>query len=338
MFRSGMFVLSFFCLNCLHAENLLENSGFENGLESWENSGRVLVTSNSTPGAAEGSLYIFGNSEQFSVWQDIDLVASGISEGSIDQGTVSLTFGGMQAGWSGQGDYGQISVYFYDESLSVLSSYSLAETSVSSWVEVSGVQSIDVGTRFIRYEFVGKRLAGIDNDAYLDGAFAMVTPLEYHYIDQVMIKDINGNNYSELVALRKNRGNNKPQVLVKDSSTKKTLKTIGFFDSAFTPKGLTTVSDMNGNNVDEIAVLATRNTNGAIQVQIKDAGTRKVLKTMGVLNRNYNPLSVSAVSDIDGNGTDEIAVLAKHKINGEVVTQIKDAKTGAVIHRFSYPR
>jgi len=340
MIKSALLMFGVIFAAGAYAENLLENSGFESDLESWSTSGAPAILTNSTdPAPFGGSKYLYGATEEFGVWQDIDLIASGVSQSSIDQGGVMVKFGGMQAGYSPQEDYGQITLYLYDESMSLLNSHSLPETHTNStWVKVVDTKGIAVGTRFLRYEFVGRRVHGSDNDAYLDGAFAEVALFKYLYIDQVMLKDMNGNNYSELAVLRQLMTSGRPQVFIKDSSTKRALKSIAFFGPAFTSFGLTTISDINGNSVDEIAVLAIKKATGAIQVQVKDADTKGLLKTFSMLSKNYTPLSISSVSDLNGNGIDEVAVLAKHNDSGKVLTQIKDASTGELVKNIPYPK
>lgn len=158
------------------ATNLLSNAGFEDGLTDWSSSGNAAIRS-ADPAAYEGTNYVYGQSTPlFSVWQDIDLLAAGVSAGSIDGGFASVTFGGFQSGWNTQTDYGQIGVSFLDEAMGTIASVTLdAFYSNHTWAEQSGVAAVVAGTRTIRYEFTGTRVSGSNNDAFLDAAYLSVS-------------------------------------------------------------------------------------------------------------------------------------------------------------------
>lgn len=167
----------------LSLSNLLLNSGFEDGLTSWTTSAvgpdpdAAVAIRTASPDAAEGSAYIFGDdTPSFTAYQDVDLVAAGFSAATIDLGGLNALFGGYQAGYTNDGDYGVISLEFLDGGGSSLGLSSLdAYTSELSWAKQSGTVDVLSGTRTIRYSFTGTRLNGINNDAYLDLASLIVT-------------------------------------------------------------------------------------------------------------------------------------------------------------------
>jgi hypothetical protein len=114
----------------------------------------------------------------FSVSQVVDLVAGGlVNPTDIDRGVLKLVFGGYQAGFSGQTDAGQISVTLLDVGLNQLNAVSLPSFfSNGIWVEQRGETFLLPGTRNVRFDFIGTRKQGSNNDAYLDAAFLEVTP------------------------------------------------------------------------------------------------------------------------------------------------------------------
>ena len=158
----------------IHA-NLLSNPGFESGLTDWQSTNNVVIRTGD-PLAYEGTNYIFGeNTGTFTIWQDIDLINSGVSAAQIDTGNLNILFGGWQSGWNGN-DMGQITVRLFDTNNIEIAANSLtAFTSSQQWTEQSGTISLLSGTRFIRYEFTGTKNSGINNDAYLDAATLDVT-------------------------------------------------------------------------------------------------------------------------------------------------------------------
>ena len=156
--------------------NLLENPGFESGLDAWQHTARASIRL-ADPAPYEGSKYVFGDSTaSFSVWQDVDLLAAGYTATQIDDGLLAATFGGFQSGWHTQHDYGQISLSFLDGQLQELGSTALPTFfSNNTWVEQTGSAMLLEGTRTLRYKFVGTRVAGSNNDGYLDAAYLTVS-------------------------------------------------------------------------------------------------------------------------------------------------------------------
>ena len=160
------------------AANLLANPGFEQGLLGWEASAETALRS-LNPLPFEGDFYVFGDSTAlFAVAQQVDLLADGtVNQQDIDNGVLKLVFGGYQAGFSTQTDAGQISVRLFGTGGEQLNLVSLpAFFSNNTWVEQRGETFLLPGTRTVRFEFIGTRKQGSNNDAYLDAAFLEVAP------------------------------------------------------------------------------------------------------------------------------------------------------------------
>jgi glycerophosphoryl diester phosphodiesterase len=167
----------------LSLDNLLLNSSFEDGLTGWTTSAvgpdpdAAVGIRSASPDPIEGSAYIFGDdTPSFRAYQDVDLVAAGFSAATIDLGGLDALFGGYQAGYNNDGDYGVISLEFFDDNGVSLGMSGLdAYTSDLSWALQKGTVDVISGTRTIRYSFTGTRLNGTNNDAYLDLASLVVT-------------------------------------------------------------------------------------------------------------------------------------------------------------------
>jgi len=153
--------------------NLLVNAGFEDNLNHWSAIGTAKIRT-SDPAPYEGSRYLYGRGQEFTVWQDVDLLGNGYSVSDLDAGTLTLQFGGWQSGW-GDGDIGQIAIMQLASDMSVISSANLNSfTSNKIWEEQVGETGLIAGTRYLRFEFHGDRHAGVNNDAYLDAAYLSV--------------------------------------------------------------------------------------------------------------------------------------------------------------------
>lgn len=183
MNRSSYQTLGAFMALVLHGsantENLLLNSGFEEGLSEWTATGNAALkikdASSELP-AYEGSIYIYGSATpEFTVSQTIELADHGISTQEIDEGSLRAYFGGWQAGYYTQRDNGTISIRFLDAyGLEIGSSSLPSFYSYLRWEKQSGVAAVPAQTRYIQFHFLGIRLAGSGNDAYLDAAFLTV--------------------------------------------------------------------------------------------------------------------------------------------------------------------
>lgn len=84
---------------------------------------------------------------------------------------------------------------------------------------------------------------------------------------------------------------------------------------------IATVNDLNGNGVRENAILYRSDGNNAHTVVIRDPVTHQNLSTLTFGGSINPPLGLAVVSDMNGNGRQEIAVL-----NGNRSVMIKDAK------------
>jgi len=155
--------------------NLLVNAGFEAGLNNWMSSGGADIRT-SDPTAYEGLNYVYGRSTSlFTIWQDVDLLGNGYSTSDIDSGMLTLQFGGWQSGWDTQKDNGQITIKLFDSAMSEIGSTNLDSFfSNKVWEEQSGTTELVSGARYVRYQFVGVRESGSNNDAYLDAAYLNV--------------------------------------------------------------------------------------------------------------------------------------------------------------------
>jgi len=166
-----------------YAANLLSNPGFEQAFWGWSNSGAAIRTSN--PSAYEGTKYIFGpNTSQFSVWQEVTLADHGYLEQTIDTGLLTAEFGGWQSGYmDGAGivdkDNGRILVELLDNNGGVLDTAATAEfyRLDNIWEERSDSIALLAGTRSIRFEYLGIRVRGSNNDAYFDAAYLNIAPV-----------------------------------------------------------------------------------------------------------------------------------------------------------------
>jgi hypothetical protein len=147
------------------------------------------------------------------------------------------------------------------------------------------------------------------------------------------LADINGNGKAEIVALLRNYTSGGYFAYIKDGSTKALIGSINF-GATYLPKGLCSLADLNANGKAEVAVLG-KSATGSVAVVIKDSSTGVTLKTIPFAS-TYDPVAVAEVPDLNGNGKNELAVLAVGGTGGIMVT-VKDLATGAIVKSVSFP-
>ncbi|MCP4994323.1 MAG: DUF2341 domain-containing protein, partial [Gammaproteobacteria bacterium] len=158
--------------NAVDAINLLQNSGFESGLDNWQTDNATIRTTNPNPHGATAYLYGGPDTALSYTYQTVDLVTLGYDVTAIDQGKYKVLYGGWQSGYQDQKDIGTIEVKFLDASQSIIATDSLGSFySNSIWVEKKNELLIPAGTRSIIYGFQAERVEGSNNDGYLDDAY-----------------------------------------------------------------------------------------------------------------------------------------------------------------------
>ena len=104
------------------------------------------------------------------------------------------------------------------------------------------------------------------------------------------------------------------------------------FRKDYSPKSVVFLKDINNNGFPELAVLGTRASDGSSMVQIRDASTSELLKNIRVGMTNIDRcLDMEFMVDMNGNGSQELAVLQSDEAHGIVQIRIFDTLTGKVV-------
>ena len=144
------------------------------------------------------------------------------------------------------------------------------------------------------------------------------------------ITDIDGNGAPELVVLSEDP----LEAEIRDSLSGALQSTV-VFNPANTFIDLAVLNDQNGNGASELAVLS-QSTQGAVNVEIQDALTNQLLNNVG-FNSNYTPVELAVLSNLNGNGLQELAVLGiDGNAAGKDKVEIRDSITGALLNNVFY--
>jgi hypothetical protein len=131
-----------------------------------------------------------------------------------------------------------------------------------------------------------------------------------------VLEDLDGNGIPELAVLGEENGTGEVRVQLKDASTGVEVGVV-FFGATHTPWGLAIVEDQNGNGVAELAVLQEARTTGRGRVQLKDALTGEWIRDV-TFSATYAPRGLTVITDQNGNGVAEFAVLVEQRVTGQV--------------------
>ncbi|WP_052700250.1 C-type lectin domain-containing protein [Methylocucumis oryzae] len=145
-------------------------------------------------------------------------------------------------------------------------------------------------------------------------------------IGSTAVPDINGNGYDEIAALYVDYQTSQHNVVIKDSKTGKLLSKLSFATDDHPPLGVVSVADLNDNGLPEIAVLYTDPSTGVPKVTIKDVKNNKqTLKSFNVLGLGYTAKDITAIADLNGNGTDELTVIGVNGATGKAKSETRDS-------------
>jgi hypothetical protein len=166
-------------------------------------------------------------------------------------------------------------------------------------------------------------LLGLDNDGDLfwDGTDADCAPASEGFSKIVALPDINANGNSDLAVIR----TGSIIVEIRDGQAGALLNTMFFLSNDFTPVDGAALSDADGNGVSEFAVLAVRNSDGRMVVEIRNVSGAAAPRQIWFA-ADHTPVTLAVIeADADGNTVPEIAVLSSRDSDGRGVVEVKNA-------------
>jgi hypothetical protein len=156
----------------------------------------------------------------------------------------------------------------------------------------------------------------------------------------IAIPDVNGDGVSDLAVLTQSTGG-AVKVTIVDPATHPAatvLNTIAF-GSTYNAVGIAGLVDADGNGKPEVAVLGVARATGAITVDVRDAATDALIKSITGWDSSYTPLAIEAINnDQSGNGKPEVSILGTRASDGVVRLQTRDAITGAFVSNVNFSK
>lgn len=158
------------------------------------------------------------------------------------------------------------------------------------------------------------------------------------YVEISNIPDLNNDSASEVGCLLIDAGTGSSKVVIKDGKTKEHIKSIAFFQYSFTPVSMTALPDMNDNGFPEIAVMATNKISKKSYLMVKDSYSKERISYKLFMNNIYVPTGISGENDMNSNGMPEVTVLQINRTTRQPVAVTRDAMTGDLLRKISFPK
>ena len=100
-------------------------------------------------------------------------------------------------------------------------------------------------------------------------------------VDIEALKDVNGNTTADLAVLAQHDTTHVILAQIRDALTGDLIRSVKFLGPSWSARALAAFADIDGNGVQEIGV-AARNDDGDVRVQLRDASTGAVVRTMAI--------------------------------------------------------
>jgi hypothetical protein len=176
--------------------------------------------------------------------------------------------------------------------------------------------------RFVAFESMASNL--VLGDTNLSGRDVFIHELGVGVptasIGVVVLPDLNQNSFGEVALLR-----GVGVLEIRDGGTGALVQSRSVVSAGFWPVAMRSIPDSDGNGVPELAVLATRQSDGRAVVEIVNLTGAPALRQVW-LAANHTPLGLAVMShDADNNGVVEIAVLSRRDSDGRGLVEVKNA-------------
>jgi len=149
-------------------------------------------------------------------------------------------------------------------------------------------------------------------------------------IRAVSIPDFSGNGKDEIGLLARKKENGTLVIMSRDASSNSFISNVFPLDASHTPVTVVVLPDENSNGASELATLGVNNGTGQPVIDIRDANSGVLLRTLNTFNADWEVKDMVVLPDIGG-GAPGLAVLATRKSDGLPVVQTINGDTGSVI-------
>ena len=153
-----------------------------------------------------------------------------------------------------------------------------------------------------------------------------------------VIPDVDGDGVWD-TAVRMTRDNDGLELIqIRNTVTQELIKNVYPIGAGSRGWSTQQFKTMNQNGQDRLAILSTRDSDGAMLVQIKDPATGDLIKNNWMIGVPWtHQQGFEVISDFNANNTDEIGVLTENAVNGLRIIQLRDGQSNQVIRNVFQP-
>lgn len=157
--------------------NLVQNAGAESGTTQWTVTTGILEALYSQQCASvnpHGGTYFFsvgGNCTESPFASAYQLIDVSSHAGAIDSADILVHFGAFMTAYAANNDEPSLALQFLNAGGSTIGTTDTLRHRTATWTLKEKLFAVPPGTRTIRYNIMGTRLAGVDNDSYMDDLF-----------------------------------------------------------------------------------------------------------------------------------------------------------------------
>jgi hypothetical protein len=149
------------------------------------------------------------------------------------------------------------------------------------------------------------------------------------------VEDADKNGVPEIAVLSTRNSDGRISVDVKNAAGPTNSKGVWFL-TGNTAIDLAVVPDKDGDTVPELAVLSSRDSDGRVVVEVKNAAGATNTTSLW-LAAGQTGLAVQPVADADGNAVPDLAVLSRRVSDGRVLVDVKNAAGATNPRSLWYP-
>jgi|UPI000360F8E4 Tol biopolymer transport system component len=154
-------------------------------------------------------------------------------------------------------------------------------------------------------------------------------------LQAAVVADRNGNGAPEVALLWRDPAAGDTRVWVVDAATNQRVASLAGFGQGYDPLKLAVVADLDGNGVDDYAVLGRNPATGQVAVFVQEGATNRWLNRFWY-DKGCTPLDLASIADIDHNGAAELVMLGRCGADGQLRAVVTDARTGQVLNRLTF--
>ncbi|MEM7282556.1 MAG: hypothetical protein AAF438_13110 [Pseudomonadota bacterium] len=151
-------------------------------------------------------------------------------------------------------------------------------------------------------------------------------------VEMTVVPDISGNNADE-VALRMTRDADGLEIIqIRDAATQALVSNVYPIGAGLGPWTTQAFRAFDNNGTIVLGILSTRNSDGTMLVQVRNANTAALLNNTFFIGPPWEFRNgYEVVSDYTGNNVPELAVATQNSVNGSRLVQVRDAVTAQVL-------